>query len=409
MFGSHLSIAGSMLNALTSAAALSMDTVQVFTKNQQQWKAKPLDPGLVRDWRAEVERLGWNAGCRDDSGGMTRGRIVSHASYLINLASVRDELWNQSVDLMTDEVERCEQLGIPFLVHHPGSFVGGDLETGLANIARAYAQVFLRTAGYKTILCLEGTTGSGSHIGGDFAHLARLREMIGAETGLPQRVGFCLDTCHLHAAGYDCSTREKAMETIAEFDRTCGLDHLRVLHLNDSKGALGSKLDRHDHIGAGHVGGFCYDGVCHTPKDGAPPLASSGFAAFASHPAFACVPKIMETPKDEPPVSPPWDFVNLNRLRVLAGLTPTTAPAAPPAKPASKAAKKAPVRPARTAKPAPSISSASTKRPARVPKPARAVRRPAKSAQKRRPKPPARAGDSPKPSRGRKKTRRRSR
>lgn len=415
MFGSHLSIAGSMLNALRGAGALSMDTVQVFTKNQQQWKAKPLDPGMVGEWRAEVSRLGWGGGCRDDAGGLTRGRIVSHASYLINLASVRDELWRQSVDLMCDEIERCERLGIAFLVHHPGSFVGGDLEGGLANIARAYAELFRRTSGYGTMLCLEGTTGSGSHIGGDFAHLARLREMIASATGVPGRVGFCLDTCHLHAAGYDCSTRERALETIAAFDRACGLENLRVLHLNDSKGALGSRLDRHDHIGAGHVGGFCFDGVREAAKDGSPPLARSGFAAFVTHPAFAHIPKIMETPKDDPPESPPWDWVNVNRLRALAGLAPVPMPpaagASPPRatpRPRSKPRSGASLRAGKRGSGAGARSRAGgvpTGRGERT----RSAGPPAKNALEKRPRRLARAGDASKPARGRKKAARRSR
>ncbi len=128
MYGSHLSIAGSMLNALAEAKGLGLDTVQVFTKNQQQWKAKPLDPSLVADWNTEVARLGWNHGCSAYLGeskshdGRSAGRIVSHASYLINLAGPDETLWRRSVDLMTDEIERCEALGIPWLVHHPGSY-----------------------------------------------------------------------------------------------------------------------------------------------------------------------------------------------------------------------------------------------------------------------------------------------
>src|SRR5262245_26987987 len=136
MFGSHLSIAGSMLNALHEADQLTFDTVQVFTKNQQQWKTKPLDPGLIRDWRAEVARLGWNTGGPGDANG-GGGRVVSHASYLINLASPDDVLWRKSINLMLDEIERCEQLGIPFLVHHPGAFTTSNLEAGLIRIAEA--------------------------------------------------------------------------------------------------------------------------------------------------------------------------------------------------------------------------------------------------------------------------------
>src|SRR5262245_11566145 len=232
-----------MVNALLEAESLGLDTVQVFTKNQQQWKVAPLDPGVVRGWHEHVERLGW------------RGRTVSHASYLINLASVSDELWRKSVDLMTVEVERCEELKIPFLVHHPGSFTGSTLEHGLSRITEAYAEVFRRTRGFGTVSCLEGTVGAGSLIGGRFEHLAQLREMISGATGEPGRVGFCLDTCHVHAAGYDMSTRESAGAALHEFDRVCGIENLRVFHINDSKGGAGSRLDRHQHIGMGTIGG----------------------------------------------------------------------------------------------------------------------------------------------------------
>lgn len=302
MFGSHLSIAGAMTNALREGESLGLDTVQVFTKNQQQWKARPLEPSAVAEWRREVARLGW------DKGGPTGGgRTVSHASYLINLASPDDELWPKSLDLMTDEIERCEALAIPFLVHHPGSFTTSTLDDGLSRIVAAYTELFGRTRGYATVSCLEGTVGAGRTIGGAFEHLATLRQRIADATGAPSRVAFCLDTCHLHAAGYDLSTRQKARDVLALFDARCGLAHVKVLHLNDSKGAAGSRLDRHAHIGDGTIGG----GTTRAK------LAASGFAEFVNHPAFARVPKILETPKDDPKPGRPWDRVNLDRLRRL--------------------------------------------------------------------------------------------
>ena len=319
MFGSHLSIAGSMVNALREGESLGFDTVQVFTKNQQQWQAKPLDPAMVREWKAEVARLGWDRGCDDARGGTSRGRIVSHASYLINLASVNPELWRKSVDLMTDEIERCEALGIPFLVHHPGSFVGDDLATGIANIARAYAELSRRSRGYATLLCLEGTAGAGSHIGGPLEHLAALREAIVAGGFEAPRVGFCLDTCHLHAAGHDLRTTGSAAEVLRRFDALCGLANLRVLHVNDSKGTLGSRLDRHAHIGEGEI----------APRATPDALAASGFATLLNHPALARVPKVMETPKGLAKGRVPFDTLNLNRLRSLAGRPPVPPPPEP--------------------------------------------------------------------------------
>jgi len=355
MFGSHLSIAGYMLNALNEAESLGLDTVQVFTKNQQQWKAPPLDPAMSRDFVARTNQLTW------------QGRLVSHASYLINLASVNDELWHKSIDLMTVEIERCHELGITFLVHHPGSHVGGALETGLDRIVDAYRTLLKRTQGVNVVSCLEGTAGGGSTIGARFDDLATLRSRIAEITNTTTRVGICLDSCHLHAAGYDMSTAASARAVLNDFDSTIGLAHLRVWHLNDSKGALGSKLDRHEHIGIGYVGGGLTDGglnetgslkaidpnndtlyvaatsTTQRAKPATKPpaksksksattttptstpastfnqarLEASGFAAILAEPAFAKVPKIMETPKEDAIDGSPMDSTNLRRLKSL--------------------------------------------------------------------------------------------
>lgn len=323
MYGSHLSIAGAMTNALEEGEKLGLDTVQVFTKNQRQWRSAPLDPGAIRDWRHAIERLGWG------------GRTVSHASYLINLASCKDDLWRQSIECMMDELERCQELGIPFLVHHPGSYKDSKLDAGLSRIAQAYAELFKRTKGFQVVSCLEGTAGGGSTIGGPFEDLAELRKRIADATGEPQRVGFCLDTCHMHAQGYDLSTREAADAAFRTFDEVCGLKHLRVMHINDSKGSRGTHLDRHEHIGEGTIGG---GRIKHSDqgKFSAPRLRRSGFAAVVNHPALRDIPKILETPKGYAPTRAkgkpgrPWDAINLQRLKSLvesapAGPAPTAA------------------------------------------------------------------------------------
>lgn len=294
MFGSHLSIAGNMSNALREAEGLGMDTVQVFTKNQQQWKVPPLSKDTVAEWKSEIARLGW------------QGRVVAHASYLINLASPNDELWEKSIGLMRVEIERCEELQIPFLVHHPGSSTTSSTEAGMVRIAAAYKRLFKDTAGYRTISCLENTVGSGANLGGPFEQLAELRARILEATGQPGaegRVGFCFDTCHAHAYGYDMASRKAGEETLEAFDRACGLENLKALHLNDSKGKLGSHLDRHEHIGEGEI----------CPKS----LKDSGFAAVVNHPGLASIPKILETPKGDNPSGTPWDRVNLGKLRKL--------------------------------------------------------------------------------------------
>lgn len=280
-----------MCNALREGEGLGFDTVQVFTKNQQQWKAPPLSPEAISEWKAEVARLGW------------QGRIVSHASYLANLASPSGELWDKSVGLMREEVARCEALEIPFLVHHPGSTTGGERSAGIEAIARAYEQILAASPGGKTILCLENTTGSGSHLGREFEEVGAIRAAILDRIGRPDRVGFCFDTCHAHAGGYDLSSRDKGERVLDEFERLCGLRNLRVVHLNDSKGKLGSRLDRHEHIGDGEL---CPRSIKH-----------SGFAAVVNRRELRDVPMILETPKGTSKEGKAYDAMNLARLRRL--------------------------------------------------------------------------------------------
>ena len=300
-----------MVNALNEGEALGLGCVQVFTKNQQQWKAKALDGGMVREWLTKVAALGWDTGGPDDRGGMT-----SHASYLINLASPNDELWDKSVALMIDEVERCEALRIPYLVHHPGSFVGWTLEEGLNRIAAGWKRVFAATPGYTTIACFEGTAGAGSQIGAPFEDLAELWTRTANGVGSDARLGYCLDTCHLLAAGHDLSTRDAARLTLDRFDQVCGLSRVKVLHINDSKGKLGSHLDRHDHIGHGWVGGgaksHAGEGTFSAAK-----LAKSGFVEVMNRKEWAKVPRVLETPKGKDLSGKDWDAVNLARLSKL--------------------------------------------------------------------------------------------
>lgn len=308
MFGSHLSVAGGMHNAVDDAVSLGLDCVQVFTKNQQQWKATPLKEEAVSAWRGALESAGWwaeNALARPH-------RTVSHASYLINLASPDDELWNKSIGLMRVEIERCHELSIPLLVHHPGAYTTSDSESGLARIARAYRELFRQTRGARVISLLENTVGSGSNLGGRFEELGRLRSMIVETAGEPGRVGFCIDTCHAHASGYDLSDRAKAEAVLDELDAVCGLEHVHALHLNDSVKGVGSRADRHAHIGEGTI---CRrDGAVGGAKV---PLGRSGFAAVVNRAAFRGVPMLMETPKGEDERGRSLDSINLSRLRRL--------------------------------------------------------------------------------------------
>lgn len=303
-FGSHLSIAGGMVNAIDEARRLRMDTVQVFTKNQRQWKVSPLKEEDRAAWLEGLRSAGWES------------RTVAHDSYLINLASPDKELWEKSVRVMREEIERCEALSIPYLVSHPGAHMGEGVDKGLRKIARAYKRLFRETRGGRTMVCLEDTAGGGTTLGRTFEELGDLKRYIEDAAGADAegRVGFCFDTCHALAAGYDLAsheggdgtgkkrTRAEAEElaggVLDEFDSICGLGNLRVVHLNDSVGARGSRRDRHAHIGQGNV-------------------AMGAFAAVVNRPELSDVPMILETPKGENDKGVAWDTVNLRRLRRL--------------------------------------------------------------------------------------------
>ncbi len=288
-----------MCNALTEAEALGLDCVQVFTKNQQQWVVPPLDLQMVSEWKRMLVRMGWMG-----AGDAVSKRVVSHASYLINLASPDESLRAKSLVLMRDELARCMTMGIAFLVFHPGSFTTGERGQGRAWIAEGIARLINETRGAETVFCLENVAGAGATIGASFAELAELRRQITALTGQAERIGVCIDTCHAHAAGYDLATTECAKAALDELDATVGLGAVRALHLNDSKGAAGSHLDRHEHIGKGTI-------------------RRAGFEAFVNCAALADVPKVIETPKGVDERGLPWDTLNVRELRAMvAGAAP---------------------------------------------------------------------------------------
>jgi deoxyribonuclease IV len=280
MFGSHLSIAGGMHNALLCAEKYGMETVQVFTKNQQQWRCNPLDAECIAQWMQHCRRLKFK-------------RTVSHDSYLINLASIDAELWRKSTELFVEELRRCNQLGIPYLVTHPGAHMGAGEAEGVKRVIAALDVVHEIVPDEETITCLEITAGQGTSLGYRLEHLA---EII-AGVKHPRRMGVCLDTAHLFAAGYDFRGRKYA-KFRKQVESTIGIRRVKVLHLNDSKKELGSRVDRHDHIGHGKIG-------------------LEGFKPFVRDVAFAKVPKILETPKLKAPDGREWDEINLEALRGL--------------------------------------------------------------------------------------------
>jgi deoxyribonuclease IV len=278
LLGAHMSVSGGLSLAFERAQSIGINTMQVFTKNQNRWEQKPASPEEITRWFAVQQTTGINP-------------VVSHAAYLINMGSPDDALWNRSVNAMIDEVSRAEQLGILGVVIHPGAHMGAGEEAGIARIVTALDRVHASTPGYRTLTLLEATAGQGSALGYRFEQLRAMRQ--GAAE--PDRVGFCFDTCHVFAAGYDIRTPESYAETMAEFDRLLGLDRLKCFHFNDSKKGLGARVDRHDAIGTGMLG-----------------VAPFGF--ILNDPRFTDVPMILETPKSEDMHE---DLENLRVLREL--------------------------------------------------------------------------------------------
>lgn len=272
LVGSHLSIAGGMHLAIEAAVRLGLDCVQVFTKNQRQWKVKPLAQAEVDAFRAAVKAAGWDR--------HPERRLVSHNSYLVNLASPDGAMRARSRALQVEEIERCEALGIPSCVMHPGAHLGtagdpGDEAAGIKRLAAELDAIHRSTRGYRTVTCIENTVGSGTNLGGPLEHLAGIR----ASVAEPDRVAFCIDTCHATAFGHDASTPAKARAFWSHARKALGAGTVRVIHANDSKGALGSHLDRHEHLGQGTCG-------------------RAFFASIAHAAALRNVPLIMETPKE---------------------------------------------------------------------------------------------------------------
>jgi deoxyribonuclease IV len=277
--GAHMSISGGHHMAIDRALASQMSAFQLFTKNQRQWKASPIDPAA-----AETFRTCW--------GGCGMKHLVAHDSYLINIGSPDDELWQKSRAALQDELERCDLLGVPYLVSHPGAHVNSGLEAGIARIAEAIDRIHEALPDGRAAILLETTAGQGTTIGRTFEELAAIIDKVADK----QRVGVCFDTCHVFAAGYELRTPEGYAETMRVFDRTVGLDRIKAFHLNDSKHPLGSRKDRHEHIGEGELG-------------------LDGFRHLLNDPRFAGLPGIMETPKDADDDGN--DVRNLAALRAL--------------------------------------------------------------------------------------------
>jgi deoxyribonuclease-4 len=284
--GAHMSIAGGYHLAADAAGEHRCETVQLFTKNNNQWAGKPITEEHVRLFKDAVRTHNLRL-------------ATAHDSYLINLASPDETLYRKSIDAFTHEIERAEMLGLAYLVMHPGTPTGESSEDeGIARISAALDEAHHRNKGVHVMVLLEVTAGQGRSLGHRFEHLAAIRTRVKE----PERLGVCVDTCHIFAAGYPISTPAEYAATFQTFDDVIGLEHLKVFHVNDSKKPLGSRVDRHAHLGQGCIG-------------------IEAFRLLVNDPRFAEIPMILETPKEDDE-DKPMDPVNLGVLRDLISAKP---------------------------------------------------------------------------------------
>jgi deoxyribonuclease-4 len=273
LLGAHVSIAGGYLNALIEAKRLGIDTIQIFTKNQRFWQEKIVSEEEGKAFKSEFANYGVK-------------QAFSHAIYLISLGSENEEIVEKSLLSLAAELERCRILGLTHTVLHPGSAGRFPVAEGIIRIGDNIKKVLKATSKNPVKILLENTAGSGSSVGGRIEHIADLVDYIGSP-----RIGLCIDTCHAYAAGYDIRTKKNTDQFFSLIDKRIGTEKLLCFHLNDSKGALGSKLDRHAHIGEGLIGLDAFEFIMKTFKN---------------------IPKVIETPKE--------DDADVKNIRVLRSL-----------------------------------------------------------------------------------------
>lgn len=298
ILGAHMSIAGGVHHAVERGAGAGCDAIAMFTKSSNQWRAKPLSAEEVSLFRERQIEHGISP-------------AVAHDCYLINLGSPDPFLHKRSAEAFADEIDRCDLLGLPYLVLHPGAHMGAGIEAGIARIVSAIDATMRARPASRVRILFETTAGMGSSIGSRFEEMRAILERLER----PERAGVCFDTCHVFAAGYDLSTEKGYHAVMENLDRVVGLERVRAFHLNDSKKGLGCRLDRHEHIGAGALG-------------------VTAFWCLMNDPRFDGVPMFLETPKGEDLAE---DKVNLSLLRAqigaprpIAGPTVAVAPKAPP-------------------------------------------------------------------------------
>lgn len=277
LLGAHESVSKGLHYAFERIDKVGGESLQIFTRNQRQWRPKPLTEeeidSYLEGWQQHHKMI-----------------VASHASYLVNLASGKPELRKKSIEAFVEELQRCHQLSIPYVVLHPGSHTGDGVEVGLDRFVSALDEA-IEQAGSETMILVETTAGQGTGLGSSFHELGSIRH----RSRFPDKIGVCLDTCHIFAAGYDIRSAEAYQKTMQKFDREIGLVHLHFFHLNDSKKDLGSRVDRHEHIGQGCIG-------------------LTGFSHLLNDPRFQNHPMTLETPKGDDLLE---DTENLKTLRSL--------------------------------------------------------------------------------------------
>jgi deoxyribonuclease-4 len=274
LLGAHVSIAGGYVNAINEAARLGIDTIQIFTKNQRFWKEKEVNPTDAKLFKAEAKKQGLK-------------KMFSHSIYLISLGSENQEIIEKSILALAMELRRCHALGLSHTVMHPGAAGTRSTEEGIERIAKHILIALELTKDLKVKIALENTAGGGTSVGGKIENIARLVNTLNSK-----RIGICIDTCHAFAAGYDIRTKKGVTRFFGQIDKQIGLEKLLNLHVNDSKGALGSRIDRHAHIGEGLIGLEPFKYIMNN---------------------FSAVPKVLETPNENAA-----DERNLNLLRNMA-------------------------------------------------------------------------------------------
>jgi len=276
--GAHVSTQGGLDQAVRRGHSIGCDTIQLFTKSSRSWKPRPLDREEVLRFRRACKETGIHP-------------VFAHDTYLINLASPDETLWDRSVQALEEELRRCSAMGLPYLVIHPGSATDGDLVGGIRRIADGLKIILRRVPRSRTMILLETTSGQGNSIGSRFEELATILSLA----RFPRRLGVCFDTCHVFSAGYELRTRKAYENTISTLDCVIGVDKVKVFHLNDSKNDCGSRIDRHEHVGKGHLG-------------------LKPFRYLLNDPRFEDRPMVLETPKG------PDMQEDVENLRVLRGL-----------------------------------------------------------------------------------------